>query len=72
MDLLASQEELYSTELVMGKNNVFECTYFMYIYYVYIIYMYICLIKIKIKVKFTLEQATKGQRGSRGIALLFL
>jgi len=26
----------------------------------------------KIKVKFTLEQATKTQRGSRGIALLFL
>jgi len=24
------------------------------------------------KVKFTLEQATKAQRGSRGIALLFL
>jgi hypothetical protein len=24
------------------------------------------------KVKFTLEQATKTQRGSRGIALLFL
>jgi hypothetical protein len=28
--------------------------------------------KVKIKVKFTLEQATKAQRGSRGIALLFL
>ena len=26
----------------------------------------------KVKVKFTLEQATKAQRGSRGIALLFL
>jgi hypothetical protein len=26
---------------------------------------------IKIKVKFTLEQATKAQRGSRGVALLF-
>jgi hypothetical protein len=26
----------------------------------------------KVKVKFTLEQATKGQMGSRGIALLFL
>jgi hypothetical protein len=25
-----------------------------------------------IKIKFTLEQATKAQRGSRGIALLFL
>jgi hypothetical protein len=28
--------------------------------------------KVKVKVKFTLEQATKTQRGSRGIALLFL
>jgi hypothetical protein len=26
----------------------------------------------KIKVKFTLQQATKAQRGIRGIALLFL
>jgi hypothetical protein len=26
----------------------------------------------EVKVKFTLEQATKAQRGSRGIALLFL
>jgi len=26
----------------------------------------------KVKVKFTLEQATKTQTGSRGIALLFL
>jgi hypothetical protein len=29
-------------------------------------------IKVKVKVNFTLEQATKAQRGSRGIALLFL
>jgi hypothetical protein len=28
--------------------------------------------KVKVKVKFTLEQAMKAQRGSRGIALLFL
>ena len=28
--------------------------------------------KIKVKVKFTLEQATKAQRVSRGIAVLFL
>jgi hypothetical protein len=28
--------------------------------------------KVKVKVKFTLEQATKAQRESRGIALLFL
>jgi hypothetical protein len=27
---------------------------------------------VKVKVKFTLEQAAKPQRGSRGIALLFL
>jgi hypothetical protein len=27
--------------------------------------------KVKVKVKLTLEQATKAQRGSRGIALLF-
>jgi hypothetical protein len=27
--------------------------------------------EVKVKVKFTLEQATKTQRGSRGIALLF-
>jgi hypothetical protein len=27
---------------------------------------------VKVKVKFTLEQATKAQRGSRGIALLFV
>jgi hypothetical protein len=28
--------------------------------------------KVKVKVKFTLEQATKTQRGIRGITLLFL
>jgi hypothetical protein len=28
--------------------------------------------KKKVKVKVTLEQATKAQRGSRGIAVLFL
>ena len=28
--------------------------------------------KVKVKVKFTLEQATKAQRRSRGIAPLFL
>jgi hypothetical protein len=27
---------------------------------------------VKVKVRFTLEQATKAQRGSKGIALLFL
>jgi hypothetical protein len=30
------------------------------------------LIKVKVKVKFSLEQAMKAHRGSRGIALLFL
>ena len=28
--------------------------------------------QVKVKLKFTLEQTTKAQRGSRGIALLFL
>jgi hypothetical protein len=27
---------------------------------------------VELKVKFTLEQAMKGQRGNRGIALLFI
>jgi len=30
------------------------------------------MIKARVKVKFTLEQATKAEMGSRGIALLFL
>jgi hypothetical protein len=30
------------------------------------------VVRIQIKVKFTLEEAMKAQRGSRGIALLFL
>jgi hypothetical protein len=29
-------------------------------------------VKLKLKVKFTIERATKAQRGRRGIALLFL
>ena len=29
-------------------------------------------VKVKTELKFTLEQATKAKRGSRGIALLFL
>jgi hypothetical protein len=28
--------------------------------------------RVKVKVQFALEQATKAQRGSRGIAVLFL
>jgi hypothetical protein len=30
------------------------------------------MLKVKVKVKFTLEEATKAQRGSTVIALLFL
>ena len=37
---------------------------------------YVCTLlilkQVKVKVKFTLEQATKVQRGNRGTALLFL
>ena len=29
-------------------------------------------VKVKVKVNFTLEQATKAQKGRRGIVLLFL
>jgi hypothetical protein len=35
------------------------------------IYMYVRMC-VKVKIKFTLEQATKAQRASRGIAQLFL
>jgi hypothetical protein len=34
--------------------------------------LFLQYIKVKVKVKLTLEQAMKAQRGSRGIALLFL
>jgi hypothetical protein len=34
--------------------------------------VFIKIIKVKVKIKFTLEQTTKAHRGSRGIALLFL
>jgi hypothetical protein len=34
-------------------------------------YLFILIGKVKVKVKFTLEQATKAKRGSRGIAKLF-
>ena len=43
-------------------------------YYV-VVYKYILPLYIyegKVKVKFTLEQATKAQRGSKGIAVHFL
>ena len=37
-----------------------------------LIYAYIAiLVEVKVKVKFNLEQATKAQRGRRGIALFF-
>ena len=29
-------------------------------------------VELKVKVKFTLEEAAKAQRGSRGVAVLFL
>ena len=32
----------------------------------------ICMVKVKVKVKFSLEEAMKAQRGSRCLALLFL
>jgi len=32
----------------------------------------VTIIKVKVKVKFTLEQAMNAQRGRRGIVLLFL
>jgi hypothetical protein len=32
----------------------------------------ILTVKVKVKVKFTVEQVTKAQRGSSGIALLYL
>jgi hypothetical protein len=35
-------------------------------------FMKISLVRVKVKVKFSLEQAMKAQRGSTGIALLFL
>jgi hypothetical protein len=34
--------------------------------------IFLATVKLKVKVKFTLQQVTKAQRGSRGIALLFL
>jgi hypothetical protein len=33
---------------------------------------FVLKLKVKVKVKVTLEQSTKAQRGSSGIALLFL
>jgi hypothetical protein len=42
------------------------------IQYVHFAQKIICGLLCKVKVKFTLEQAMKAQRGSTGIALLFL
>ena len=39
---------------------------------VVVYYIYNILGKAKVKVKFTLEQAVKGQRRSRNVPLLFL
>ena len=48
---------------------LYVCMYVcMYVYIYIYIYIYI---KEKVKVQFTLEQATKVQTGSRGTALLF-
>jgi hypothetical protein len=44
----------------------------MYIYIHIYIYTYIYIYEVKLKGNFTPEQATKFQRGSTGIALLFL
>jgi hypothetical protein len=41
----------------------------MYVYYV--MYVFSVCTYVKVKIKVTLEQATKAQRGSRGIALHF-
>jgi hypothetical protein len=37
-----------------------------------IVFLKFCKVKVKVKVQVTPEQATKAQRGSRGIAVLFL
>ena len=39
---------------------------------VFSLQLYLMLLGLRVKVQSTLEQATKAQRGSRGIALLFL
>ena len=38
----------------------------------YVRYAFIPLYQVKVKVKVALERATRAQRGSRGIVLLFL
>ena len=39
---------------------------------VFSLQLYLVLLGLKVKVKFTLEQAVKAQRWSRGVALPFL
>jgi len=59
--------ELHYTEWFTGVNDDITALYWM-------IYLLINshVIKVKEKVKITTEQSKKAQRGSRGIALLFL
>jgi hypothetical protein len=52
---------------VPGNDNKQELNQTEYV----VLFMY-CTIKVKVKVKFTPEQATKAQRGSGGRAILFL
>ena len=52
--------------------NIYACFNINLWYFHYVSYELDCTQNVKVKVKFTLEQATKVQRGSRGIALLFL
>jgi hypothetical protein len=49
----------------MYNNTTVECNEF-------VISALVFCIMVKVKVKLSLEQAMKAQRGSRGIALLFL
>jgi hypothetical protein len=42
-----------------------------YLHYLHVVSTFIP-VQLKVKVKVTLEPVTKAQRGSRGIALLFL
>jgi len=52
--------------------NIYMCIYVYIHLYVYgYVYIYVCIYIYVYKVKFTLEQATKTQRGSRCTALLF-
>ena len=57
-----------TTNCVHCATRAVSCSHFIF-------QMYKCahiFIKVKVKIKFTLEQVTKTQKGCRGIALLFL